>query len=171
MLLKEYKCSTEQEKTIKSLLKSYRKVLHNVNNNLVYLDDETFVNSRKHLSDLVNGLVIFETQAEENRFYDRVSSYYHSLELLKLLEKVVLMVKDYPGNGKLYYEILQRLYFDNFKYNNEEIMEILRIPRSSYYRYLKQAYSCFRFHFIGILHYENKHGSCISPDDDFYSVS
>ena len=65
------------------------------------------------------------------------------------------MVKDYPENGKTYYAILDRLYFDNFSYGNVEIMDILDIPRSSYYRYLNKAHVCFYNHFIGVLKYEN----------------
>ncbi len=47
-------------KNVKALLKLYRKVLYSVNNNLYYLDEEVYVNSRRHLSDLVDSLVEFE---------------------------------------------------------------------------------------------------------------
>ena len=49
-------------KNVKALLKLYRKVLYSVNNNLYYLDEEVYVNSRRHLSDLVDSLVEFETK-------------------------------------------------------------------------------------------------------------
>lgn len=152
----EVVCNKDRIKAIKSLLKLYRKVLHSVNNHLAYLDGETYASSRKHLSDIVNGLIIFENQAAEDKFYDSVCSYHEELELLKLLEKAVVMVKDYPENGRTYYEILDRLYFDYFSYNNEEVMEVLEISRSTYFRYLKKAYECFYTHLIGILRYENK---------------
>lgn len=146
----------EKEKSIKSLLKLYRKILHTVNNNLVYLDDEVYVSSRKHLSDIVEGLVPFETKQEEQKFNERVCVYYQDLELLKLLEKVIVMVRDYPDNGNTYYKILEMLYFNSFDYDGEEIMSILEMSRSTYYRQLKKAYICFYFHLIGVLRSENK---------------
>lgn len=62
MQYNEVICDDNKVKAVKSLLKLYRKVLHSVNNHLVYLDEEIYVSSRKHLSDIVDGLVIFETQ-------------------------------------------------------------------------------------------------------------
>ncbi len=156
MQYNEVVCDNNKVKAVKSLLKLYRKVLHSVNNHLVYLDEEIYVSSRKHLSDIVDGLLIFETHTEEQNFYERVTAYHENLELLKLLEKAVVMVKDYPDNGKTYYAILDRLYFDNFNYSNEEVMSILEISRSTYFRFLKKAYICFYNHLIGVLRYENK---------------
>lgn len=144
-----------REKTVKSLLKLYRKILHSVNNNLVYLDTEVYVSSRKHLSDIVEGLVPFETQKEERKFYDRVCTYDKDLELLKLLEDVLRIVKDYPVNGSEYYTILQMLYFDKFAYSSDDIMSIMEISRSTFYRLVKQAYNCFYYHLIGVLKSEN----------------
>ena len=48
---------SSHSKSVKALLRLYRKVLHNVNNEIVYLDELTYTTSRKHLSDLVNSLV------------------------------------------------------------------------------------------------------------------
>lgn len=148
-------CDKNKEKMIRSLLKLYRKILHTVNNNLVFLDEEVYVSSRKHLSDIVEGLVLFESKKDEQKFHERVCVYYKDLELLKLLETVVIMVRDYPDGGRSYYKILQMLYFDNFDYDNDEIMSILEISRSAYYRLLKKAYICFYYHLIGVLRSEN----------------
>ena len=59
-------CDKNKEKMIRSLLKLYRKILHTVNNNLVFLDEEVYVSSRKHLSDIVEGLVLFESKKDEH---------------------------------------------------------------------------------------------------------
>ena len=65
-------CDKNKEKMIRSLLKLYRKILHTVNNNLVFLDEEVYVSSRKHLSDIVEGLVLFESKKDEQKFHERV---------------------------------------------------------------------------------------------------
>lgn len=152
----EVVCDKERIKAVKSLLKLYRKVLHSVNNHLAYLDGETYASSRKHLSEIVDGLIIFETPSAEDKFYDKVCSCHEELELLKLLEKAAVLVKDFPENGATYYKILDMLYFDYFTYKNEEVIDILEISRSTYFRYLSKAHECFYNHLIAILRYENK---------------
>lgn len=147
---------TNKEKTVKSLLKLYRKILHGVNNGLVYLDDEVYVNCRKHLADIVEGLVPFETKKQEVQFNEQVCVYHKDLELLKILDDAVVIMKDYPENGNTYYKILEMLYFDSFDFSSEEIMSILEISRSTYYRLLKKAYICYYHHLIGLLRSRNQ---------------
>lgn len=144
-------CGKKQIKSTKALLKLYRKVLHSVNNELVYLDDEVYVNSRKHLSELVNSFVPFETQAEENNFEERVTGYHKSLSLLEIIDQTAVVMRDYPDNGRTYYEILSRYYFDHFSYTHSELCDILEMSRSNYFRYFDQAIACFYIHFIPIL--------------------
>ena len=121
-------------KSVKALLRLYRKVLHNVNNEIVYLDELTYTTSRKHLSDLVNSLVEFETNIDSRKFNDKLDSCHKSLSLLQILDKTIVMVRDYPDNGQVYYDILTRYYYDNFKYTHDEIIEILEMSRSNYFR-------------------------------------
>jgi hypothetical protein len=100
-------------KNVKALLKLYRKVLYSVNNNLYYLDEEVYVNSRRHLSDLVDSLVEFETKEEKRRFDDRVNSCHKSLSLLELLDKTIVMVRDYPDKGRIICILFKRSYIIN----------------------------------------------------------
>lgn len=146
----------EKEKTIKSLLKLYRTILHIVNNKLVLLDNEVYVTSRKHLSDIVEGLVPFETKKDEQNFYDKVFVYYTDLEILHLLENICKMVKCYPDNGGTYHKILDMLYFNSFDFDSEDVISILEISRSTYYRLLKKAHLCYYYHLVAILKGENK---------------
>lgn len=153
-------------KNVKALLKLYRKILYSVNNNLYYLDEEVYVSSRRHLSDLVCSLVEFETQEEKRSFDDRVNSYYKSLSLLELLDKTVIMVRDYPDKGRIYYDILSRYYFDSFSYTHEELISVLEMSRSNYYRYFDQAVECFYTLLIPVLKAEN-----YEVDDDLVPVN
>lgn len=148
-------CDKNKVQTVKSLLKLYRKILHGVNNGLVYLDDEVYVNSRKHLADIVEGLVPFETKKQETHFHEQVCVYHKDLELLKILDEAVVIMKDYPDDGNTYYKILEMLYFNEFDFDSEDIMSILEISRSTYYRLLKKAYICYYQHLIGLLRRTN----------------
>ena len=158
-------CGKARLKNVKTLLKLYRKILYSVNNNLYYLDEEVYVNSRRHLSDLVDSLVEFETKEEKRRFDDRVNSCHRSLSLLELLDKTVVMVRDYPDKGRIYYDILFRYYFDNFSYTHEELISVLEMSRSNYYRYFDQAVECFYTLLIPVLKSEN-----YEVDDDLVPV-
>lgn len=141
---------------VKSVLKLYRKILHSMNNDLVYLDEELYINSSKHIAEVINGNTIFTNIKSEKDFYSKISHCHKNLELLNLLEKTLVAVKDYPEGGYLYYQILQLLYFDNFKYTNDEVMSQLNLSRTTYYRQFKKAVKCFYEHMIAILRYDNK---------------
>ena len=142
---------SSHSKSVKALLRLYRKVLHNVNNEIVYLDELTYTTSRKHLSDLVNSLVEYETNIDSHKFNDKLNSCHKSLSLLQILDKTVVIVRDYPDNGQVYYDILTRYYFDNFKYTHDEITEILEMSRSNYFRFFDMAIACFYMHLIPVM--------------------
>lgn len=144
-----------QAKNVKALLKLYRKVLFSVNNSLCYLDEEVYVNSRKHLTDLIDPLIEFETPSEKEVFNDKINTYHQSLSLLELLDKTIVKVKNYPVNGSLFYAILSRYYFDNYKYTHDELISILEMSRSNYFRYFEQAIECFYKLLIPLLKSEN----------------
>lgn len=107
--------------------------------------------SRKHLTDLVGSLVEYETNVNTNTFYDTLYSSHKSLTLLDVLDKTIEIVALYPDNGRIYFEILSRYYFEEYQYRHDEIIEILEMSSSNYYRYFNQAIACFYMHLIPIL--------------------
>ena len=143
----------EKEKTVKSVLKLYRIINHIVNNKLVYLENELYTTSRKQLLDIVEGLVPFETKKD-----DRGHLYFfnNSIQLTKMLEDVRHLVQCYPDDGATYFKILDMLYFNNVDFDSDDVMRILEISRSTYYRLLKKAHLCYYYHLIAILKGENK---------------
>lgn len=63
-----------------------------------------------------------------------------SLCLLEIMEDALLIVKEYPDEGELYYRLLRYRYFDSFKNTNEEVMLMLDdMPYTTYYRKRKKA--------------------------------
>ena len=77
----DLKCDKSKAKAMKSLLRLYRRVLHNVNNRIFYLDEMTYDTSRKHLSDLVCSYVKIETTENTNTFYAELYRSHKSLTL------------------------------------------------------------------------------------------
>lgn len=145
------KVNERQLEATKSLLKLYKTVLHNVHNELYYHDELTYITSRKHLTDLVGGLVEFEIQTDPEPFKERISSCYKSLSLLEMIDTSVVLVRDYPKNGKLYHDILLYYYMGTSDNSHEDVMELLGLSRATYFRSHKKALECFYLHFLTVL--------------------
>ncbi len=131
--------TTSRYKNTKTLLELYKKVRFRVEENLEDIDEELYIEDRKHLTSLVHELVDFDASAEKKRIQEQLLSNSLNLCLLEIMEDVLLIVKKYPDDGELYYQLLRYRYFDPFKNTNESVMEILDIPYSTYYRKQKRA--------------------------------
>ena len=151
MLKAKFTCTKENIKATKSFLELYRRVLHNVNNEIVYLDDYTYTTSRKHLADFVNSLVDYNPVTKQDYVTDRLNSCSKSLSLLDVVDDTIKLVHNYPIKGRLYFSILDKYYIDSLNLSHEQIIQILDIPSSSYYRTFDQAIACFYHHLMHIL--------------------
>lgn len=123
-----------------TLLDLYRKVKFRVKRNLVEIDEELYVEDRKHLTNLLHEIVDFDASAEKKRIQDRLISNELNLCLLEIMEDSLLVMRDYPDNGELYYRLLRYRYFDSAKNTNEDVMLMLGdMPSTTYYRKRKKA--------------------------------
>lgn len=121
------------------LINLYRKIEFAVKCHLRELDEELYVTERRQLSDFIHDLINYDFNKERRRLQDRLTSADTSLCLLELMEDALLLLKSYPDNGDLYYKLLRYRYFDSYGNTNEELMEILNLSRSTYYRQKKKA--------------------------------
>lgn len=156
MKLCKTECDENQIKSLKSLLTMYRLFLHDMNTQSEDTDNYLIVESRRHISGIIGGAISFKSKRIENRFYGKVLCLDNTPELLNLLDETLVILKDYPDGGNMFYQLLERLYFDNFSYSNEVVMEALDLPRTTYYRYLKLAYGRYCYEFIRVLRREIK---------------
>ncbi|MFT8889939.1 MAG: hypothetical protein ABF904_14165 [Ethanoligenens sp.] len=125
------------------LLEIYQKVLFRVKREISMADEECYVAERKRLSDLVGPLVEFNTQKDKKSLYDRLISLQESLALMEIMEDALLALRDYPDRGKLYADILRYRYFEFFANTHEEIQEICRLSRSTYFRARQKAINSY----------------------------
>ena len=127
------------------LLDLYSKVLWRVKESLDDLNAECCETDNKHLYDLVDSLIDVDTQIDKNRFERRIQSIEESKSLIELVDRVMVKMKRYPGNGELYFQILNKIYIadKNFKSDEEELLETLHISRSTFYRDKKKAITMF----------------------------
>lgn len=52
-------------------------------------------------------------------------------------------IREYPCKGDLYCEIISKSYLSRFKYKEPELLEVLRMERSTYYDRKKEAILLF----------------------------
>lgn len=97
-------------------------------------------------SQLDDALIYLETfAADEAResFEERVETLFETRWMLELVEDAMGRVRNYPGNGELYYEILSKCYLTCFKYRESELLEVLSMERSTFYDKKKEAILVF----------------------------
>lgn len=96
--------------------------------------------------DLEAALIYLETFASEEKkelFEERIGSLFETKWLVDLVDTAMLRVKEYPGNGDLYFEILSKCYLNRFRYTESELLELLKMERSCFYDRKKEAVLVF----------------------------
>ena len=63
--------------------------------------------------------------------------------IIDVINNAMVKLKTYPKKGEKYYEILSNTYFAKKKYDEQELLEILDISRTTYYRLRKKAICVF----------------------------
>ena len=61
------------------------------------------------------------------------------MQLLSILESALVLMKDDPRHGDLYYKILSGRYFNAYCKTNEDAFLTLGMASSTYYRHIKKA--------------------------------
>lgn len=127
-------------KNAETLLDLYKKVKFRVKRNLEEIDEELYIEDRKHLTSLLHEIVDLDSTSEKRKIQERLVSADFNLCLLETMEDALLIIRDYPDGGELYYRLLRYRYFDTFKNTNEEVMMMLdNMPYTTYYRKRKKA--------------------------------
>lgn len=149
--------TTEMFQNAKTLLEIYKKVKFRVEGNLVDIDAELYMEDRQHLTNLVHSIIDFDTTIEKKRIQEKLVSNSMNLCLLEVMEDALLITKKYPEDGELYYKLLRYRYFDPFKNTNQNIMEMLDMTYSTYYRKMNKAVQLYSAMLWGISN-RNKNG-------------
>ena len=132
--------SGKMYRNAETLLELYRKVKFRLENHLMDIDEELYMEDRKHLTSLLHEIVDFDTTAEKRRIQDRLVSVDFNLCLLEIMEDALIAMKKYPDNGEQLYRLLCYRYFDSFRNTNEQVMELLdEMPATTFYRKRKKA--------------------------------
>ena len=123
----------------KLLLKLYNKVLLRINNNFKVIEDECIYSTGKKVDELVDNLLDAEMFVSEARLESRLQSIKDSREIIKLIDKALIMLKSYPDNEERYYWIIFKSYISTDKYTENDIIDFLCCSRATYFREKKKA--------------------------------
>ncbi len=63
--------------------------------------------------------------------------------MIDAIKRALLHVKAYRHNGEIYYDIINKNYFVKYKYTECEMLQALKMSRSTYYRKRKEAIHLF----------------------------
>lgn len=55
----------------------------------------------------------------------------------------MLQVREFPVKGELYFSLLSKCYLTRFSYSESELLEVLKLERSSFYDRKKEAICVF----------------------------
>ncbi len=122
-----------------ALLTLYAPTLRRAGHGLDDMEDECFESRRQSVSDFINLAIDYDHDADRKRIADRLAEMGHSMQLLELMEKALMLVKTTPGHGGIYFDILRARYFDAYCTSNEDAFLSLGISSSTYYRHIKNA--------------------------------
>lgn len=126
-----------------ALLQLYAPTVRQTATRLGEMDEECFEKRRQSISDFINLAIDYDRDEDRRRIADRLAEMGHSMQLLSIMEDALVLLKDTPPNGAVYYEILHARYFDCYCKSNEEAYLNLGISSSTYYRHIKKAIRAF----------------------------
>lgn len=63
--------------------------------------------------------------------------------MVELVDSTMIQVKEFPDEGDTYFDILSKFYLSKFKLCEGELLNLLKLERSSYYDRKKEAILAF----------------------------
>lgn len=98
--------------------------------------------------DMDRALVYLETFAPDrgrDEFEERIKNLFETSWLIDIIEAALNKVREFPVCGQTYYDILNCYYINREMRTEAEILELLCMERSSFYRKKKEAIIVFGF--------------------------
>jgi hypothetical protein len=103
------------------------------------MEAECYLSSGSRLFDVVDTLIDVDPRVDKARIESRLQSIEDSKSILELIDRALVLLKNYPNDGEKYYEILSKSYLVFVKYSESEILESMNISRSTFFREKKKA--------------------------------
>ena len=102
----------------------------------LYIQEEVSEYGVKSLNEYV---AIFDEELTQSKIEERLQSLTYSNCIIKILNKSMNLLKEYPENGQLYHDLLVHSYLSKEKYKENYMLEHFALSRSTYFRMKKEA--------------------------------
>jgi len=125
------------------LLKIYSDVLWGIKNsytNIVSECKEIYGDSSLVVLDIMTE---FGSDLKAKLLYDQLEDTEASKVIIEIINGAMGRLKTYPNKGERYHEILEHTYFSQKKYAEQELLDLLDMSRTTYFRQKKKAISLF----------------------------
>jgi len=127
----------------KQLLDVYGVVLRQSARRIGEMELECYENRRQSIAEFIDLAVDYDHEQDRKRIAERLCDMGHNMQLLELLDEALVLTKDYPHVGEMYYRILQARFFDAYCRSNEDAFLNANVSSSTYYRNIKPAIQLF----------------------------
>jgi hypothetical protein len=124
----------------KELLKVYAKVVWWLEHSVKEMEAECRECGYDNLFDTLSFLASsIDCELDALHLEERTRSMLFTGVLVDIVNKALVMLKDYPGKGNRYFEIINKMHILKYRYSEEEMLNFLHISRRSLYREKKEA--------------------------------
>lgn len=129
------------------LLEMYRRVVWGVEHSLYDLEVTAEEFGSRRIQQLIDFLSFdFEREIDSDKIESHLSSIASTHDLIMLIDRALMRLREYPELGEIYFELLNKKYFIKYSYSDQELMETLDLTRSTFYRYKRYA-----THLLGVI--------------------
>lgn len=132
-------------KRTKMLLSTYRRICWQTSDRYSDLenDEGQFCYIHPDLTDAIDYLECFDPDREKNQFEDKIRTLFETRWMLELVDQTMLRVREFPGYGQTYFTILNDCYLSSMKFKESDMLLLLKVERSRYYDWKKDAIIAF----------------------------
>lgn len=131
----------------KLLLEIYRDVCWGTAEQAQSCENDLYDYSLEYCSGSIESAMLYlETFAPDesrDRFESRINNLFEIKWMIEIVDAALYKVRECPVNGELYSSILSAYYLSNFTYTESDMLEMLNLDRSTFYRRKKEAITVF----------------------------
>jgi hypothetical protein len=124
----------------KELLRVYGKVVWCLDHTVKEMEAECIDCGYDNLFDALSFLAsCIDCELNALHLEERTRSMLFTGALVEIVNKALMMLKDYPDKGDRYFEIINKMHILKYRYSEDEMLDFLHISRRSLYREKKEA--------------------------------
>jgi len=135
--------NTQYYHNAKELLKIYRDVLWQLQNQIHDSEIESLDLGYGHVHQALDLLADIDDDQGLIRLRDQCESMLFTRALILLTDRALFALKQYPGDGEKYFELINRMYIQKCPDSECKLLEAMNISRRTLYREKKKALSMF----------------------------